>query len=117
MRLVFAALSRPVTVVVALAALALTSIRARAARRFLSAAVLARSAVAALLVARLFFVDSRILAERWLTVHVPPGATVDLITNHEGYVPRVPEGRMARVARTLSREMADVTCVRRARNR
>ncbi len=89
-----------------LAALALTSIRARAARRLLSAAVLARSAVAALLVVRLFFVDSRVLAERWLAVHVPLGATVDLITNHEGYAPRVPEGRTARVARTLSREMA-----------
>jgi hypothetical protein len=29
-----------------------------------------------------------------------------LITNHEGYVPRVPEGRVGRVVRTLSREMA-----------
>ena len=37
---------------------------------------------------------------------VPRGARVDLITNHEGYAPRIPEGREARVLRTLSREMA-----------
>ncbi len=55
---------------------------------------------------RLFFVDSRLLAERWMEANVPQGATVDVITNHEGYVPRVPEGRVARVVRTLSREMA-----------
>ena len=67
---------------------------------------MARSAVAALLVVRLFYVDSRLLAERWLAANVPPGPTVDLITNYEGYVPRVPEGRPARVTRTLSREMA-----------
>jgi MFS family permease len=89
-----------------LAALALTSIPAPRMRRILTAAVVARSAVAALLVVRLFFVDSRILAGRWLSANVPPGATVDLITNHEGYAPRVPEGRTARIARTLSREMA-----------
>jgi hypothetical protein len=90
----------------ALAALGLCSIPSPRMRRLLSAAVVARSAVAALLVVRLFFVDSRILAQRWLSLHVPPGATVDLITNHEGYTPRIPEGRTARVARTLSREMA-----------
>lgn len=89
-----------------LAALALTSVPGRSTRRILSAAVVARSAVAALLVVRLFFVDSRILAERWLAANVPSGATVDLITNWEGYAPRVPEGRTGRVARTLSREMA-----------
>ena len=38
--------------------------------------------------------------------HVPPGHTVDLITNHEGYAPSVPEGRHTRLLRTLSREMA-----------
>ena len=90
----------------ALAALALTSIPALGTRRLLSAAVVARSAVGALLVVRLFFVDSRILAERWMAANVPAGASVDLITNHEGYAPSVPEGRTARVARTLSREMA-----------
>ncbi len=89
-----------------LAAIALNRIPSLPARRLLSAAVLARTAVAALLVVRLFFFDSRILAERWLAGHVPVGAVVDLITNHEGYVPRVPEGRTAHVARTLSREMA-----------
>jgi len=41
-----------------------------------------------------------------MEAHVPRGATVDLITNHEGYAPRVPEGREARIVRTLSREMA-----------
>jgi 4-amino-4-deoxy-L-arabinose transferase-like glycosyltransferase len=90
----------------ALAALGLCSIPGPRMRRLLSAAVVARAAVAALLVVRLFFVDSRILAQRWLAVHVPLGASVDLITNYEGYAPRIPEGRTARVARTLSREMA-----------
>ena len=89
-----------------LASLALRSIPAPRMRRLLSAAVLARCAVGAVLVVRLFFVDSRILAGRWLAANVPPGATVDLITNYEGYAPRVPDGRAARVARTLSREMA-----------
>ncbi|HSD25842.1 MAG TPA: hypothetical protein VLL75_01000 [Vicinamibacteria bacterium] len=89
-----------------LAALALASVRGTPARRLLTAAVVARAAVAAALVIRLFFVDSRLLAERWMEDHMPLGATVDLITNHEGYVPRVPEGRVGRVVRTLSREMA-----------
>jgi Dolichyl-phosphate-mannose-protein mannosyltransferase len=89
-----------------LAALALASLRATRTRRLLTAAVVARAAVAALLVVRLFFVDSRLRAERWMEANVPAGATVDLITNHEGYAPRVPEGREARVVRTLSREMA-----------
>jgi hypothetical protein len=89
-----------------LAALALAEVRARSARRLLTAAVAARAAVAAVLVVRLFFVDSRIRAERWMERNVPPGATVDVITNHEGYAPRVPAGRHLRLLRTLSREMA-----------
>ncbi len=92
--------------VVWLAALALASLRSRPGRRLLAAALVARSALAAVLVVRLFFADSRLLAERWMEANVPRGATVDLITNHEGYAPRVPEGREARVVRTLSREMA-----------
>jgi hypothetical protein len=89
-----------------LAALALAAVPAARGRRLLAAAVLGRAALGAALVVRLFYVDSRLLAERWLEAHVPRGATVDLITNHEGYAPRVPEGREARVVRTLSREMA-----------
>ncbi len=65
-----------------------------------------RAALGAALVVRLFFVDSRLLAERWMEKNVPRGAAVDLITNHEGYAPRVPEGREGRLVRTLSREMA-----------
>jgi hypothetical protein len=91
---------------VCLAALALATVPAARPRRLLTAAVLARALLAATLVVRLFFVDSRLLAERWMEANVPRGATVDVITNHEGYVPRVPEGRVARVVRTLSREMA-----------
>jgi hypothetical protein len=89
-----------------LAALALASLRGTRARRLLTSAVVARVAVAALLVVRLFFVDSRLQAERWMEANVPTGVTVDLITNHEGYAPRIPEGREAHVVRTLSREMA-----------
>jgi MFS family permease len=89
-----------------LAALALSSVHGRGTRRLLTTAVLARAALASVLVVRLFFVDSRLRAERWMEGHVPPGSTVDLITNHEGYAPRVPDGREARIVRTLSREMA-----------
>jgi hypothetical protein len=89
-----------------LAALALARVPGAWARRLLTGVVVARSALAAVLVVRLFFVDSRLLAERWIEANVPRGSTVDVITNHEGYAPRVPEGRTARLVRTLSREMA-----------
>jgi hypothetical protein len=89
-----------------LAALALALIPGRRARRLSTAVIAARAAVATVLVVRLFLLDSRLLAERWMAQNIPPGATVDVITNHEGYAPRVPEGRTARLMRTLSREMA-----------
>jgi len=89
-----------------LAAIALAAVPARPLRRLLTAGVLAWAALGSVLVVRLFYVDSRLLAERWLEANLPPGATVDVIANHEGYVPRVPDGRTARVVRTLSREMA-----------
>jgi hypothetical protein len=89
-----------------LAALALASVPRRVPRRLLGSLIFGRAALGAVLVVRLFFVDSRLLAERWMEANVPRGATVDLITNYEGYVPRVPEGREAHVVRTLSREMA-----------
>ena len=89
-----------------LGALALAAVPAARARRLLAGAVVGRAALGAALVVRLFFVDSRLLAERWLEAHVPRGVAVDVITNHEGYAPRVPEGRELRLVRTLSREMA-----------
>jgi hypothetical protein len=89
-----------------LAALGLTALPSTAWRRAATALVLGRLALGAALVARLFFVDSRISAARWLETHVPPGATVDLIANHPGYAPAVPPGRVLRVVPTLSREMA-----------
>jgi hypothetical protein len=70
------------------------------------ALLLGRAALGSALVLRLFFVDSRLLAERWIESHVPRGSTIDLIANHPGYAPRMPEGRALRVVPTLSREMA-----------
>ncbi len=89
-----------------LAALALASVPGRRARLVLTTAVAARTAVAALLVVRLFFVDSRLRAEAWLAANVPTGSTVDLVSNYEGYLPRLPQGLSGHVVRTLSREMA-----------
>ena len=89
-----------------LAALGLAALPTRNARRAATALVVARLALATVLVVRLFFVDSRIQAARWLQEHVPAGATVDLIANNPGYAPAVPAGRVLRVVPTLSREMA-----------
>jgi len=97
-----------------LAAGALAKLPTPPVRRLLTAAVAARAALATILVVRLFFVDSRLAAERWIGANVPRGATVDLIANYEGYAPRVPAGRTARVLRTLSREMAPVERFREA---
>jgi hypothetical protein len=76
------------------------------ARHWVSGLVAARAALGTLLVLRLFFVDSRILASRWIERNVPPGATLDLIANNPGYAPQIPEGRTLRLVPTLSREMA-----------
>jgi hypothetical protein len=89
-----------------LAGLGLSALPSPRLRPWVSGAVLARAAVGALLVVRLFYVDSRRLAEQWIECHVPPGDAVDVITNHVGYAPRVPEDRPLRVVPTLSREMA-----------
>ena len=89
-----------------LASLGLAALPAPPARRAAAALVVGRLAVAAALVVRLFFVDSRVEAGRWLEAHVPAGATVDLIANNPGYAPEVPPGRTLRVVPTLSREMA-----------
>jgi hypothetical protein len=90
----------------ALAALGLLSLPKAAVRRAAVAVILGRAAFASLLVVRLFFVDSRIQAARWLEAHVPPGATIDLITNNPGYAPSAPPGRQLRLVPTLAREMA-----------
>ena len=90
-----------------LAPAALLGIRDRAVRRTAVFLVVSRLALAALLVLRLFFVDSRRLAARYLEAKVPAGATLDLITNHAGYAP-TPDGRALRIVPTLSREMAPV---------
>jgi hypothetical protein len=89
-----------------LAALALQALPRPGPRRAVAGLVLARQGLAALLIVRLFFVDSRLRAEKWMSQNVPPGETVDLIANHAGYAPRVPEGRTLRIVPTLSREMA-----------
>jgi len=89
-----------------LAALGLAALPSRPARRAAAVLVVGRLALGAALVVRLFFVDSRIAAARWLETHVPPGATIDLIANNPGYAPSVPGDRTLRVVPTLSREMA-----------
>jgi hypothetical protein len=90
---------------VALAALALRAVPAPRVRAPLIALVLARAALGAALVLRLFFVDSRLLAARWIEANVPAGDAIDLIANNPGYGPALPPGRM-RIVPTLSREMA-----------
>ena len=89
-----------------LAALGVLSIPSAAVRRAVAGLVVARAALASVLVVRLFFVDSRTEASRWLEAHTLPGETVDLIANNPGYAPKVPAGRALRVVPTLSREMA-----------
>jgi hypothetical protein len=89
-----------------LAALGLWALPGVGARRLASTLVLARLALGAALVVRLFFVDARREAARWMERNVPPGATVDLIANLPGYAPTLPPGRTLRVVPTLSREMA-----------
>jgi hypothetical protein len=89
-----------------LAAMGLGALPSAAARRAGAVLVLARAALGSVLVVRLFFVDSRFAAQRWIEEHVPAGATVDLIANNPGYAPAMPPGRTLRVVPTLSREMA-----------
>jgi len=91
-----------------LGAVGLASLRHPGVRWLVTVAVVARAGAAALLVTRLFFVDSRLLAARFLEQNMPPGGTVDLIANHPGYAPSAPEGRTLRIVPTLSREMAPV---------
>ena len=79
------------------------------ARAPLFGLVLARAALGSILLARLFHVDSRLQAADWVETHVPRGATVDLIANHAGYAPSLPDGRSYRLVRALSREMAPVS--------
>jgi hypothetical protein len=89
-----------------LAALGLSALQGRRARAAAAALVAGRAALASLLVVRLFHVDSRAQAARWMERNLPRGAAVDLIANLPGYAPAVPEGRTLRVVPTLSREMA-----------
>jgi hypothetical protein len=89
-----------------LAALGLSSLPGLPARRAAASLLLARAALGALLIVRLFYVDARRQATRWIERNVPAGATVDLIANVPGYAPTLPPGRTLRVVPTLSREMA-----------
>lgn len=87
------------------AAAAAAVLRPPRTRLLVVGAITARLATSAVLVDRLFLVDSRIRAARWIETHIPPGTAVDVITNHTGYAPE-PRGRALRVVPTLSREMA-----------
>jgi len=91
---------------VVLAALGVLSLPSVRVRRAAAGVLLARAAIASVLVVRLFFVDSRIAASRWLEANTVPGETVDLIANNPGYAPAIPAGRALRIVPTLSREMA-----------
>jgi hypothetical protein len=97
----------------ALAALALRALPERRLRVPLVALVLARAGLGALLVLRLFFVDSRLVAARWIEARISPRDAIDLIANNPGYGPALPAGRM-RVVPTLSREMAPADRFREA---
>ena len=88
-----------------LAAIGLAALPARAAP-VVRWVVTLRAALGALLIVRLFFVDSRLLASRWLGANTPPGETIDLIANSAGYAPTAPPDRTIRMVPTLSREMA-----------
>ena len=94
----------PVAALLAAAALDAV-VRARRTGWILAGIVLARLAAGAVLVDRLFLVDSRRLAAQWLEKNVRPSESIDVITNHTGYAPALP-GRPLRVVPTLSREMA-----------
>jgi hypothetical protein len=89
-----------------LAALGLAALPGLRVRRAAAALVLTRAALGSLLLVRLFYVDARRQAARWMGEHIPPGASVDLIANLPGYAPTLPPGRTLRVVPTLSREMA-----------
>lgn len=89
-----------------LAALGLSALPGLPARRAAASLLLARAALGAVLVVRLFYVDARRQATRWIEQNVPAGATVDLIANVPGYAPTLPPGRTLRLVPTLSREMA-----------
>lgn len=89
-----------------LAALGVLSMPSVPVRRAVAGLLVARVAFASVLVVRLFFVDSRAQASRWLEAHTVPGETVDLIANNPGYAPPIPAGRTLRIVPTLSREMA-----------
>ena len=89
-----------------IAALGLRALVWPRARDWVGGLVAARAALGTVLVLRLFFVDSRILATRWIERNVPVGATLDLIANNPGYAPQIPEGRTLRLVPPLSREMA-----------
>jgi hypothetical protein len=88
-----------------LAAFALRVLPPGKAQAPLAALVLARAALASVLVVRLFFADSRDRAARWIAANVPAGETIDVIANNPGYGPVLPPGRL-RIVPTLSREMA-----------
>jgi hypothetical protein len=90
---------------VILAALALRTLLPPRVRAPVTGLVIARAAIGAVLVLRLFFVDSRYAAGRWLDTHVPAAQAIDVITNNPGYGPALEPGR-ARIVPTLSREMA-----------
>jgi hypothetical protein len=100
----FLAPALPAAVILAGEAVAVLPMRGL--RQGAQALLVGRAALGTALLLRLFFVDSRVLAARWMAAHIPRGSVVDVITNHPGYAPSPPPGVTLRTLRTLSREMA-----------
>ena len=75
-------------------------------RRPVFAILICATLAQTLLLVRLFYVDSRIEAAKWLQANLGPGETWGLISNFPGYGPRLEGAVSSSALRALSRELA-----------